>query len=214
MASPPELRYTTSDGVSIAYQVGPTNGPDLVYVSGWVSNLALMWDNPYMSSFIERLSSFSRLITFDKRGVGLSDRVSLDELPTLEQRMDDVRAVLDAVDSELERGDVVAGGVGDERGVPEPFDGVEQRQLGARVGAFTAHDQPGAGGPGVEVHELGELGDLGAVTMLAVGVDRWVPAAGRHADDAVADAFVDAVAEAELDVPLDAFLRQPVRSPS
>jgi len=100
MPNPPELRYTTSDDVSVAYQVGPPNGPDLVYVSGWVSNLALMWDNPYMGSFIGRLSSFSRLITFDKRGVGLSDRVSLDELPTLEQRMDDVRAVLDAAGSE------------------------------------------------------------------------------------------------------------------
>ena len=100
MASPPELRYTTSDGISIAYQVGPSNGPDLVYVSGWVSNLALMWDDPYQGSFVDRLSSFSRLITFDKRGVGLSDRVSLDELPTLEQRMDDVRAVMDAAGSE------------------------------------------------------------------------------------------------------------------
>jgi pimeloyl-ACP methyl ester carboxylesterase len=100
MTSPPELRYTTSDKLSIAYQICPPNGPDLVYVSGWVSNLALMWDDPYQSSFIERLSSFSRLITFDKRGVGLSDRVSLAELPTLEQRMDDVRAVLDAAESE------------------------------------------------------------------------------------------------------------------
>jgi pimeloyl-ACP methyl ester carboxylesterase len=100
MASPPELRYTTSDEVSIAYQVCPQNGSDLVYVSGWVSNLALLWDDPYQRSFLERLSSFSRLITFDKRGVGLSDRVSIDELPTLEQRMDDVRAVLDAAESE------------------------------------------------------------------------------------------------------------------
>lgn len=100
MAGPPELRYTTSDEVSIAYQVCPQNGPDLVYVSGWVSNLALLWDDAYQRSFVERLSSFSRLIAFDKRGVGLSDRVSIAELPTLEQRMDDVRAVLDAAESE------------------------------------------------------------------------------------------------------------------
>ena len=116
--------------------------------------------------------------------------------------------------TELEHGDVVAGGVGDERGVPEPFDGVEQRQLGAGVWAFATHDQPGAVGPRVEVHQVGELDDLGAVTTLAVGVDGGVPAAGRHAHDAVTDAFVDLVAERELDVAVDAFLGQPVRRPS
>ncbi len=88
-------------------------------------------------------------------------------------------------------GDVVGGGVGDERGVPEAFDGVEQRQLGAGVRAFAAHDQPGALRPGVEVDELGELDDFSAVTTAAVGVDGWMPAAGRHTHDTVADAFVD-----------------------
>jgi pimeloyl-ACP methyl ester carboxylesterase len=100
MADQPELRYVTSDGLSIAYQVGPNNGPDLIYIPGWVSNLALLWDEAYQGDFIRRLSSFSRLITFDKRGVGLSDRVELENLPTLEDRMDDVRAVLDAAGSE------------------------------------------------------------------------------------------------------------------
>lgn len=100
MTESPAIRYTMSDDVSVAYQVGARNGPDLVYVSGWVSNLALLWDDPYQRPFIERLSSFSRLITFDKRGVGLSDRVSTDRLPTLEHRMDDVRAVLDAARSQ------------------------------------------------------------------------------------------------------------------
>ena len=76
-------------------------GPlDLVYVSGWVSHIEVMWEEPSLARFLRRLASFSRLILFDKRGTGLSDRVPSNELPTLEQRMDDLRAVLDAVRSE------------------------------------------------------------------------------------------------------------------
>ena len=66
---------------------------------GWVSHLEYFWTEPSFARFLRRLSSFSRLILFDKRGTGLSDRVPLDDLPTLEQRMDDVRAVMDAVGS-------------------------------------------------------------------------------------------------------------------
>jgi pimeloyl-ACP methyl ester carboxylesterase len=94
------VNYAHSGDLQIAYGVGPDNGPDLVYVSGWVSHLDMMWENDLQAAFLARLSSFSRLITFDKRGVGLSDGVPLDKLPTLEERMDDVRAVLDAVGSE------------------------------------------------------------------------------------------------------------------
>jgi len=97
---PPETRYARSGDLNIAYQVTGEGPRDLVYVPGWVSNIELMWEEPAMAHFLERLGSFSRLILFDKRGTGLSDRVSNDELPTLEERMDDVRAVLDAVDSE------------------------------------------------------------------------------------------------------------------
>jgi len=76
-------------------------GPiDLVYVPGWVSNLETAWEDPPVARFLQRLSSFSRLILFDKRGTGLSDRVPVNELPTLEERMDDVRAVMDAAGSE------------------------------------------------------------------------------------------------------------------
>jgi class 3 adenylate cyclase/alpha-beta hydrolase superfamily lysophospholipase len=96
----PETLYARSGDVNIAYQVVGEGPRDLVYVPGWVSNIELMWEEPAMAHFLERLGSFSRLILFDKRGTGLSDRVSNDELPTLEERMDDVRAVLDAVDSE------------------------------------------------------------------------------------------------------------------
>ena len=75
------------------------DGPiDLVFVMGWVSHLDYFWREPSFARFLTRLASFSRLILFDKRGTGLSDRVT--DLPTLEQRMDDVRAVMEAVGSE------------------------------------------------------------------------------------------------------------------
>jgi len=96
----PETRYARSGDLNIAYQVTGEGPRDLVYVPGWVSNIELMWEEPAMARFLERLASLSRLILFDKRGTGLSDRVSNDELPTLEQRMDDVRAVLEAVGSD------------------------------------------------------------------------------------------------------------------
>jgi pimeloyl-ACP methyl ester carboxylesterase len=100
MTMQPETRYARSGDLNIAYQLTGEGPRDLVYVPGWVSNIELMWEEPAMAHFLGRLASFSRLILFDKRGTGLSDRVSNDELPTLEQRMDDVRAVLEAVGSE------------------------------------------------------------------------------------------------------------------
>ncbi|HJU86827.1 MAG TPA: adenylate/guanylate cyclase domain-containing protein, partial [Gemmatimonadota bacterium] len=87
-------------GVHIAYQVIGEGPLDLVFVSGWISHVELYWEIPEIADFFRRLASFSRLIVFDKRGTGMSDRVSSSELPTLEQRMDDVRAVMDAVGSE------------------------------------------------------------------------------------------------------------------
>jgi class 3 adenylate cyclase len=94
-----ETRYARSGDVSIAYQVVGDGPFDLVYVPGFVSNIELMWEEPGLARFLERLASFSRLILFDKRGTGLSDPVPNDGLPTLEERMDDVRAVMDAVGS-------------------------------------------------------------------------------------------------------------------
>jgi pimeloyl-ACP methyl ester carboxylesterase len=99
-SAPSETRYARSDDVNIAYQVVGDGPLDLVYVPGWVSNIEAMWEEPAMATFLSRLASFSRLILFDKRGTGLSDRVPNDQLPSLEQRMDDVRAVLDAAGSE------------------------------------------------------------------------------------------------------------------
>ena len=94
----PETQYAKSDGVNIAYQVTGEGPRDLVLISGFVSHLELDWEDPRSAHFLERLSSFSRLIRFDKRGTGLSDRPG--GLPDLETRMDDVRAVMDAVSCE------------------------------------------------------------------------------------------------------------------
>lgn len=95
----PETRYARSGDVSIAYQVVGDGPTDMVYVPGWVSNVEVMWEDPGLARFLRRLSSFARLITFDKRGTGLSDPVSVNDLPDFETRMDDLRAVMDAVNS-------------------------------------------------------------------------------------------------------------------
>jgi pimeloyl-ACP methyl ester carboxylesterase/DNA-binding winged helix-turn-helix (wHTH) protein len=97
---PPETMYARSGDVNIAYQVIGDAPLDLVFVMGWVSHMEYFWREPSFARFLLRLASFSRLILFDKRGTGLSDRVPINQLPTLEQRMDDVRAVMDAVGSE------------------------------------------------------------------------------------------------------------------
>ncbi len=100
MSRVPQTHYTKSGNVNIAYQVVGDGPLDLVWVPGWVSNIEYSWEEPTIRRFLERLASFSRLILFDKRGTGLSDRVPDTELPTLEQRMEDVHAVLDAVQSD------------------------------------------------------------------------------------------------------------------
>ena len=96
----PQTRFTRSGNVHIAYQVIGDGPLDLVYVPGWVSHVELAWEEPTLARFLERLASFSRLILFDKRGTGLSDRVPDAQLPTHEERMDDLRAVMDAAESE------------------------------------------------------------------------------------------------------------------
>jgi class 3 adenylate cyclase len=96
----PPTRYARSGDISIAYQVLGDGPFDLIFVHGWVSHLDMQWDEPHLAAFLTRLASFARLIVLDKRGTGLSDRVAINELPTLEQRMDDLRAVMDAAGSE------------------------------------------------------------------------------------------------------------------
>jgi len=97
MSAPP-TRYAKSGDVSIAYQVVGEGPIDVVLVLGFATHVELQWESPPFARFFERISSFSRLIVFDKRGTGLSDPVT--EVPTLEQRIDDVRAVMDAARSE------------------------------------------------------------------------------------------------------------------
>jgi pimeloyl-ACP methyl ester carboxylesterase len=95
----PMTRYaTTDDGVSIAYQVVGGGPIDLVFVHSFVSHVEVFWELPAFERFVGELSSWARVILFDKRGVGLSDRLSV--IPTIEARLDDLRAVLDAVGSE------------------------------------------------------------------------------------------------------------------
>jgi len=90
----PETKYARSGDVSIAYQVVGDGPVDVIYVPPFVSNLELQWQDPQQARYLQRLASFSRLVMFDKRGTGLSDRSGI---ATLEERMDDVRAVMDAV---------------------------------------------------------------------------------------------------------------------
>jgi serine/threonine protein kinase len=95
----PPVHYAQSGELNIAFQVFGDGPLDLVFVMGWVSHLEYFWSEPSFARFLRRLASFSRVILFDKRGTGLSDRVPNHQLPNLEQRMDDVRAVMDAVGS-------------------------------------------------------------------------------------------------------------------
>ena len=93
----PETRYARSGDVQIAYQTLGEGPLDLIWVAGYVTHLDVYWEDPGYRRFCERLASFSRLVLFDKRGMGLSDRV---RVATLEERIDDVRAVMDAIGSE------------------------------------------------------------------------------------------------------------------
>jgi pimeloyl-ACP methyl ester carboxylesterase len=94
----PRTQYAESGDAAIAYQVVGDGPIDLVLVLGYATHLDLQWESPLFARFFERIASFARLIVFDKRGTGLSDPVS--EVPTLEQRVDDIRAVMDAAGSE------------------------------------------------------------------------------------------------------------------
>lgn len=93
MAAVPQTRYTKGD-VQIAYQVVGEGPPDLVFVPGWIGNVDAIWDNSLVQPLLERLCSFCRVVLFDKRGTGASERDV--GAPTLEERMDDVGAVMDA----------------------------------------------------------------------------------------------------------------------
>lgn len=97
MPAVPETKYARSGDFHIAYQTIGEGPPDLIFVHGWISHIEHMWEEPGLARFLRRLASFSRLVLLDKRGTGLSDPVPLNQLPTPEERMDDLRTVMDAV---------------------------------------------------------------------------------------------------------------------
>jgi pimeloyl-ACP methyl ester carboxylesterase/DNA-binding winged helix-turn-helix (wHTH) protein len=97
--SVPRVSYAHSGSVNIAYQVVGSGPIDLVFVMGWVSHLEYFWNEPSFARFLTKLSDMARLILFDKRGTGLSDPVPVSELPSLDIRLDDVRAVMEAAGS-------------------------------------------------------------------------------------------------------------------
>src|ERR1700722_4475879 len=105
----PETRYARHAGFHIAYQV-VGQGVDVVLAADWFSNVEMVWDGIAMTHALTRLASFSRLVIFDKRGVGLSDPVSVSGLPTLEDWIEDVRAVMD--DAGIKRAALVGVGAG------------------------------------------------------------------------------------------------------
>jgi class 3 adenylate cyclase len=97
----PKTQYAVNkEGQSVAYQVIGDGPSDIVFIPDWVTNLEIMWEEPTLARFLDRLASFGRLIYFDKRGTGVSDPVSLGAVPTWEEWMDDVGTVMDAVGSD------------------------------------------------------------------------------------------------------------------
>lgn len=104
--APPETRYVSNGDLHIAYQLVGDGPVDIVLLPQWFSNIDSQWEVPPLAAFIRRLGAIGRVLTFDKRGTGLSDPVAVSELPSIEEWMDDLRAVMD--DSGIERAVLVA----------------------------------------------------------------------------------------------------------
>lgn len=110
MQERPETRYAATPAGNVAVQMFGDGPIDVLFLTSWLSNLDVMWDDPRTAAYFERLSTFARVIVFDKRGGGVSDPVPLDHLPTLEDWMDDALAALD--ETAVERAAVIADGEG------------------------------------------------------------------------------------------------------
>lgn len=95
----PTTQYARSDGLNIAYQVFGAGPPDVVLVPGFISHVEFAWHEPLLARFLRKLSAFTRVIAFDKRGMGLSDRDPRRETPSLAERMNDIAAVMHAAGS-------------------------------------------------------------------------------------------------------------------
>jgi pimeloyl-ACP methyl ester carboxylesterase len=96
----PETRYAVVDGVHVAYQVLGDGPLDLVFVTSWVSHVEVQWEEPLIAAFLNQLASFGRLVLFDKRGMGMSDPVVVDERSSVDEWMADITAVMSAAGSE------------------------------------------------------------------------------------------------------------------
>ncbi len=100
MADAPQTKYAKAGGVHIAYQVLGDGPVDVVLVPNWITHVEAMWEIPSIARSLRRLSSFARVLVYDQQGTGMSDPISLDAPPTLEQRMDEVTAVMNAAGSD------------------------------------------------------------------------------------------------------------------
>jgi len=92
----PDVRYVRNGGVALAHQVFGSGPIELVYVPQWINNLELAWRNPLFARFLNQLGSFARVVFVDRRGMGLSDRLSATDVPPLETLMEDLRVVIDS----------------------------------------------------------------------------------------------------------------------
>ena len=99
----PETRYAVVDGVHVAYQVLGDGPLDLVFVTSWVSHIEVQWEEPLIAAFLNQLASFGRLVLFDKRGMGMSDPVVVDERSSVDEWIADIAAVMSANGSDGQR---------------------------------------------------------------------------------------------------------------
>jgi class 3 adenylate cyclase len=173
----PDTRYAKSGDFHIAYQVVGDGPPDLVYVPGWISHLDLQWEQPLLERFLTRLASFSRLIVFDKRGIGLSDPVADSAMPMLEERMDDVRAVLDAAGSEQA---VVFG-----QGYGTPIAALFAATYPDRTSSLVLYSPTAKTGPRTADYQWGPTADE---------YDKWIESVAGWGTRAFAEAWVSRLA--------------------
>jgi class 3 adenylate cyclase len=182
----PPVEYAQSGDVHVAYRIIGDGPFDLVWVSGAVTNLDALWEIPEYRRFCERLASFSRLITFDKRGMGLSDRV---RFGTLEERMDDVRAIMDAVGSET----AAIAGVSEGGPMSMLFAGTypdRTRALvlcGAEVKEETTDDWPWGEATRDEFEEYMDMDSVLARWGKGLGLDHFAPT--RAGDERLREAW-------------------------
>jgi class 3 adenylate cyclase len=182
----PPVEYAQSGDVHVAYRVIGDGPFDLVWVSGAVTNLDALWEIPEYRRFCERLASFSRLITFDKRGMGLSDRV---RFGTLEERMDDVRAIMDAVGSET----AAIAGVSEGGPMSMLFAGTYPERTralvlcGAEVKEETTDDWPWGEATRDEFEEYMDMDSVLARWGKGLGLDQFAPT--RAGDERLREAW-------------------------